>query len=486
MTDSTRSDPATDGAGGVAATSTPELRRVVGAALVGTALEWYDFFVYGTAAALMFGDLFFTDADPGVGTLAALATFGVGFIFRPLGGVLFGHLGDRIGRRATLIITTLIMGIATGLIGLLPTYASIGLWAPALLTVLRICQGLGAGAEFGGASTLLAEHAPPGRRGYYCSYAQTGVQIGLVLGTGAFLLVTFMPEGARESWGWRLPFLVSFALIGVALYVRLRVAESPVFRRVESTRRVVRLPVVEAVRRYPRSVLVGIGAHIGDTALIYTLTVFTVSYATDRLGLEDRTILFGGVIFGTVVIALQPVFGALSDRIGRRPLNIFSVVFAGIFWFPYFLLVNTGEPVLIYLAMVVITALGFAPMVAVQPAFYAELFAARVRYSGFATSRELSTALVGFSPFIAAYLTEQMGGDPWLVAVYLIGTAVVTLVAFLFSAETKDVDITAFDPLQRNLVRSAGTGAGSGGGSGGGTGDRSGEPARERETPDGG
>jgi MHS family shikimate/dehydroshikimate transporter-like MFS transporter len=436
-------------------TANPELRRVVGAALTGTALEWYDFFVYGTAAALMFGDLFFTDADPAAGTLAAFATFGVGFLFRPLGGILFGHLGDRIGRRATLIATTLVMGLATGFIGLLPTYDSIGLWAPFLLLLMRIFQGLGAGAEFGGASTLLAEHAPPGRRGYYCSYAQTGVQIGLVLGTGAFLLVTFMPQGARESWGWRLPFLVSFAMIAVALYVRLRVAESPVFQRVERDKKVVRLPVIEAARRYPRSLLVGVGAHIGDTALIYTLATFTVAYATDELGLTDRTVLAGVCVFGTVVIILQPIFGALSDRVGRRPLNIFSVVFAAVFWFPYFLLVNTGEPALIYLAMVVMVAFGFAPMVAVQPAFYAELFGARVRYSGFASSREVSTALVGFSPLIAAYLTDRAGGEPWTVALYLIATSVVSLVAFLFSAETKDVDIAAFDPLQSDLVRSS-------------------------------
>ncbi|MBB5131501.1 MHS family shikimate/dehydroshikimate transporter-like MFS transporter [Thermocatellispora tengchongensis] len=425
---------------------------------MGTALEWYDFFIYGTAAALVFGDLFFPGDDPAAGTLAAFATFGVGFLFRPLGGIVFGHLGDRIGRRATLIATTLIMGIATGLIGLLPTYDAIGLWAPALLTLLRICQGLGAGAEFGGASTLLAEHAPPGRRGFYCSFAQTGVQIGLVLGTGAFLLVGLMPEGPRESWGWRLPFLAGFAMIAVALYVRLRVAESPVFRRMESTRRVVRMPVLEAVRRHPRGLLIGIGAHIGDTALIYTLATFTVSYATAELGLPGSTVLAGVLIFGVVVIALQPVYGALSDRVGRRPLNIFSVVFAALFWFPYFLLVQTGTPALIHLAMVVMTAFGFAPMVAVQPAFYAELFGARVRYSGFATSRELSTALVGFSPFVAAYLTGLLDGAPWLVAAYLVATALVTLVAFVFSAETKDMDITAIDPGRPETFGAAGSG----------------------------
>ena len=212
------------------ATRGPALRRVVFGALVGTALEWYDFFIYGTAAALVFNVLFFPQSDPVVGTLTAFATFGVGFVFRPLGGIVFGHIGDRIGRRETLILTTLIMGVSTGVIGLLPTYETIGAAAPVLLVLLRILQGLGAGAEFGGASTLLAEHAPPERRGYYTSYAQTGVQVGLVLGTVSFLLVALLPQEDSLSWGWRVPFLLSFLLIAVSLYVCLRVEESPTFR----------------------------------------------------------------------------------------------------------------------------------------------------------------------------------------------------------------------------------------------------------------
>jgi len=203
------------------------LRRVLAGSVVGTALEWYDFFIYGTAAALVFGDLFFNDkAGTGVGTLAAFATFGVGFVVRPLGGILFGNMGDRIGRRETLIVTTLLMGVSTGVIGLLPTYATLGIWAPILLTLMRVCQGLGAGAEFGGASTLLAEHAPKHKRGFYGSFSQLGVQIGLVLGTASFLLVSQLPDDQLNSWGWRLPFLASFLMIFVTLYFRLRVEES--------------------------------------------------------------------------------------------------------------------------------------------------------------------------------------------------------------------------------------------------------------------
>ncbi|WP_433282322.1 MFS transporter [Pseudonocardia xinjiangensis] len=429
-----------------AVTTPVELRRVVSGSLVGTALEWYDFFIYGTAAALVFNVLFFPQSDPAVGTLTAFATFGVGFVFRPLGGILFGHIGDRIGRRETLIITTLVMGVSTGVIGLLPTYDSIGAWAPVLLVLLRVLQGLGAGAEFGGASTLLAEHAPAHRRGFYTSFAQTGVQIGLVLGTVAFLLVGMLPDEQLFSWGWRVPFLVSFLLIAVSLYVRLRVAESPVFRALTAGQQVVKAPVLEALRRYPRNLLIGIGAHIADTAAVYLYATFTVSYATGTLGIPRGTVLTGVIVFGVVVIILQPVYGALSDRIGRRPLNIFSVVFTAAFAFPYFLLLRTEEPVLVVLAFVVATAFGLAPMIAVQPAFYAELFGARVRYTGFATSREIGAALAGFTPLVAAALVSAAGGAPWLVAGYLIVLCLISLVAFVAAPEMKDIDIAAAGP----------------------------------------
>jgi MHS family shikimate/dehydroshikimate transporter-like MFS transporter len=430
------------------------LRRVVAGATVGTALEWYDFFIFGTAAALVFGDLFFDDAA-GSGTLIAFATFGVGFVARPLGGVIFGHLGDRIGRRETLIITTLVMGLSTGAIGLLPTYASIGIWAPVMLVALRILQGLGAGAEFGGASTLLAEHAPNERRGFFCSFAQTGVQIGLVLGTLAFLLVQALPEDQMLSWGWRIPFLAGFVIIGVALWVRLRVEESPVFKEVQRSQRVVKLPIKDALVRYPRSVLVGIGAHVCDTAAAYMYATFTVAYATDQLEMSKSVVLGGVVTYGVLVIALQPVYGALSDRIGRRPINIFSVIFTGLWAFPFFALVSTGEPALLWLALIVAATIGWAPMIAVQPAFYAELFGARVRYTGFATSRELGAAVAGFSPLVSVALLGAGGDEPWLVAAFFVGLAVISLIAFLFSVETRDKDIREIDPAQQEIVSTA-------------------------------
>jgi MHS family shikimate/dehydroshikimate transporter-like MFS transporter len=424
------------------------LRRVVTGALVGTALEWYDFFIYGTAAALVFNVLFFPQSDPAVGTITAFATFGVGFVFRPLGGIIFGHIGDRIGRRATLILTTLVMGLSTGIIGLLPTYDTIGVWAPVLLVLLRVLQGLGAGAEFGGASTLLAEHAPPHRRGYYCSYAQLGVQVGLVLATVSFLLVGLLPEEQLLSWGWRVPFLVSFLMIGVALYVRLRVEESPVFRAMAAEQTIIKLPVLETLRTYPRNLLIGVGAHIADTACAYLYATFTVAYATSTLGISRGTVLTGVIIFGLVVIVLQPVYGALSDRIGRKPLNLFSMAFTAVFIWPFFLLLHTEQPVLVVLALVIATAFGWAPVIAVQPAFYAELFGARVRYSGFATSREVGAALAGFTPLIAAAMVAAAGGAPWMVAAYIAGLCVISLIAFLAAPELKDMDITEAGPTQ--------------------------------------
>jgi MHS family shikimate/dehydroshikimate transporter-like MFS transporter len=432
---------------GIQRTPRKELRRVVSASMVGTALEWYDFFIYGFAVTLVFNKLFFPTSDPAVGTLIGFATFGVGFAVRPLGGFLFGHLGDRIGRRTTLVITTLVMGVSTGLIGLLPTYADIGLAAPIVLTLLRMCQGLGAGAEFGGASTLMAEHAPQARRGFFTSFAQTGVQIGLLMGTVVFLLVDLLPDQTVLAWAWRLPFLVSFGMIAVSLYVRLRVAESPVFTRMTAQQRIVKLPMLDALRTYPRNFLVGVGAHICDTAVIYIYATYSLAYIQGTLDLPRWVGLTGVITFTVIVIVLQPVYGALSDRIGRRPLNLFSVVFTAAFAFPFFAMLDTREPTVIWLALIVATALGFAPMVAVQPAFYAELFGARVRYTGFAASREIGAALGGFSPLIAAALVAQAGGRGWLVATWMVGTAVVSFVAFYFSRESRHVDIAAVDAV---------------------------------------
>jgi MFS family permease len=308
---------------------------------------------------------------------------------------------------------------------------------------MRVCQGLGAGAEFGGASTLLAEHAPRQKRGFYGSFSQMGVQIGLVLGTLSFLLVSQLPDDQLQAWGWRVPFLLSFLMIFVTLYFRLRVEESPVFEQLRERKQVVKLPILETVRRYPRSVAVGAGAHIADTAVIYIYATFLVAYATNELDIDRTTVLTGIVIAAFVGVLLQPVYGALSDRVGRRPLNLFSVIFTALYAFPFWLLVNTGDPVIVTLAVVIGLAGGLGPMIAVQGAFNSELFGANVRYTGFAGSRELGAALVGFSPTLSTALLGWGGGEPWLVAVWMIFACLVSLVAFLASVETRGIDMAA-------------------------------------------
>ena len=293
------------------------------------------------------------------------------------------------------------------------------------------------------------------RQGFFCSFAQTGVQIGLVLGTLSFLLVGLLPDEQLNAWGWRVPFLLGFVMIAVALWVRLRVEESPVFQQVRQSQKVVKLPIVDAIKNYPRSVLVGIGAHVCDTAAAYMYATFTVAYATDQLDMSRGIVLGAVVTYGLLVIALQPFFGALSDRIGRRPLNLFGVIFTGLWAFPFFALVQTGEPVLVWIALIVAATVGWAPMIAVQPAFYAELFGARVRYTGFATSREIGAAIAGFSPLVATWLLGVNGDKPWLVAAFFVGLSIISLVAFLYSRETKGIDMEEIDPTQNELVSDA-------------------------------
>ena len=310
------------------------LRRVVAGATIGTALEWYDFFIYGTAAALVFGDLFFDPAS-GSGTLIAFATFGVGFVARPFGGMLFGHLGDRIGRRETLIITTLVMGLSTGAIGLLRRTPASGCGRRSCSSRCACCRA-SARARSSAARPRCWPSTRRGRAAVLLLVRPDRRADRLVLGTLSFLLVALLPDDQLKAWGWRVPFLLGFVLIAVALWVRLRVEESPVFKEVQRRQTVVKLPLVEAFKRYPRSVLVGIGAHVCDTAAAYMFATFTVAYAVDELGMSKGVVLGAVVTYGILVIFTQPLLGALSDRIGRRPLNLFGVIFTGLWAFPFF------------------------------------------------------------------------------------------------------------------------------------------------------
>jgi metabolite-proton symporter len=428
-------------------------RRVMLASAVGSALEWYDFFIYGTAAALVFGQLFFPKAEPTVGTLLAFATFGVAFIVRPLGGLVFGHLGDKLGRKPVLVMTLMLVGGGTFLIGLLPTYETIGLWAPLLLVLMRLVQGFGAGAEYGGAVILAVEHAPPGKRGLFGSFAPVGVTVGLLLANGVFALVGALPQEDFLSWGWRVPFLLSIVLIVVGFYIRARVAETPAFAEIAAKNKVARAPVKEAVRDHPREFLVVIGARLAENGLGFLFPVFALNYMTQQLGLSKTMVLQGNMLAYAVMLVTLPLFSILSDRVGRRPVYLFGALFSAAFAVPFFLLVNTQSQPLIWLALVLGISVGVGAMFGPQAAYFAELFGTRLRYSGFAFARELGSILAGGpAPFVAKLLLIWAAGQPWGVAGYMIAMALITAIAVYYGPETYRSDIHAEAPPAKVAV----------------------------------
>src|ERR1700675_1563335 len=408
--------------------------RVILAASVGSALEWYDFFLYGTAAALVFGDLFFPNSDPLVGTLLAFLTFGVGFVVRPLGGILFGIMGARFGRKPVLVATLLMIGIGTTAIGVLPTYAQIGYWAPALLVLLRVIQGLGDDAEYGGAVIFLVENAPAQHRGFWGSFAPLGVSIGNLLAAGAFALVTLLPREDLLSWGWRLPFLASFLLIVVGIFVRLRIAETPVFTEAVVARgKIERNPAMEALRRHPRNFMVVLGARLAENGL---------GYVINTLGVPKADALSALMLAFVVELFTIVGFATLSDRIGRRPVYMFGAL-AGVAWaFPFFLLVGTKEWIWIAVAFIGARAVVTAAMFGPQAAYFAELFPPQRRFAGFAFARELGSLLAGGpAPFVAAALVAW-SGSWWPVACYAAGLAALTALAIWAGPETYQESIT--------------------------------------------
>jgi MFS transporter, MHS family, shikimate and dehydroshikimate transport protein len=405
------------------------------ASFVGTTIEWYDFFLYGTAAALVFNKLFFPTFDPLMGTLASFGTYAVGFIARPVGGVIIGHYGDRVGRKSMLVLTLLIMGVATVLIGMLPTYAQAGPWAAVLLVTLRIAQGFGVGGEWGGAVLMAVEHAPPGRRGFYGSWPQIGVPAGLLLSTGVFAIFSRLPDDQLLSWGWRVPFLLSSLLVVVGLLIRLRIVETPAFAAMKGAAKEATIPIMEVLRRYPKQVLVATGARFAENGAFYIYSVFVLVYGTQHVHMDRQTVLSGILLGAAIELAAIPMYGALSDRIGRRPVYLFGAVMTAVLAFPLFWMLDTGSPPLVWLALVASFLFGHAAMYGPQAAFFSELFGTDVRYSGASLGSQLSSVLAGgLSPFIATALLAAYGRDA--LALYLIGLAAVTIVAVAASAET--------------------------------------------------
>ena len=430
--------------GNAAAPDKVMIRRVLLTSMIGTAIEWYDFFLYATAAALVFGKLFFPTFDPTVGTIAAFGTFFIGYVARPFGAIFFGHFGDKIGRKVSLVATLLIMGIATFVIGCLPTYETIGIWAPALLILMRFFQGIGVGGEWGGAVLLVVEYAPADKRGFFGSWPQLGVPLGLLASTGAFALVSNLPQDQFLSWGWRLPFLASFVLILIGLFIRLRVLESPVFQKAKAAGEVgtVKAPLIELFKRYPKQIFLALGTRFATDITFNVINVFVLAYGTTRLGLP-RSMLLNGVMIGaaTALIAI-PFFGWLSDQIGRRKVYMMGAVFVAIYGFVFFYLLETKDQSLIFLAYVGGIALSQASVYGVQSTWFAELFGTRVRYTGASLPYQIAGIITsGPTPLIATYLFATYA-TPWPIAVYIAATAILSLVCAYFLAETYKRDLT--------------------------------------------
>ena len=327
-----------------------KMNRVLVASLVGSSIEWFDYFLYGTVAALVFNQVFFVTEDPAIGTILAYASFALAFFIRPFGGIIFSHIGDRIGRKKTLVLTLSIMGIATFGMGLLPTYQAIGIWAPILLITLRLIQGLGIGGEWGGALLLAVEYAPAEKRGLYGSIPQMGITIGMLLGTIALSIMTLLPEGSFMTWGWRVPFILSALLVVFGLWVRKGIDETPSFKNVQEKGEIPKIPLVTTLKTHWREVLIAIGAKVVETAPFYIFSTFVVSYATTNLGFS-RTATLNAVMIGTIVTTiLIPIMGALSDRVGRKPLYVYGTIAMALYAFPYFWLVNQESVVLLVIA----------------------------------------------------------------------------------------------------------------------------------------
>ena len=406
------------------------------ASFVGTTIEWYDFFLYGTAAALVFNRLFFPMMDPLAGTMAAFGTYAVGFFARPVGGIIFGHYGDKLGRKSMLVTTLMLMGVATVLIGLLPTYSQIGIAAPVLLIALRFVQGVGVGGEWGGAVLMAVEHSHGSRRGFHASWVQAGVPVGLLLANAVFLVASRMDEASFLSWGWRVPFLVGVLLLAVGMFIRLRIVESPVFLEAKKADEGPRLPIMAVLREHRGNVLRAIGARFAENASFYIFTVLVLSYGSQQLGLSQLLVLNAVMAGSAVQLVAIPFFGSLSDRVGRRPVYLGGALFLAVFSFPFFWLLEQRAPALVITA-VIIGLIGHAAMYGPQAAFFSELFGTRVRYSGASLGYQLASPLAGgLAPLIATALLNWSGGKPWPVALYLIGMSLITVLAVWLTKET--------------------------------------------------
>ena len=406
------------------------IRRVVTSALIGATIEWYDFFLYGVVAGLVFNKLYFPTGDPVVSTLLAYTTFAVGFVTRPLGGIVFGHFGDKLGRKSMLILTLMIMGVATFLIGLIPTFDQIGIWAPLLLLLMRICQGIGLGGEWGGAVLMAYEYAPKDKRGYYASLPQVGLAIGLCLASGVVALLSWLLSDEQFlSWGWRIAFLLSGVMVFVGMYIRLAVKETPEFTAIKERNEATQIPFVDMMKRYPGNILKGMGARYIDGVFFNVFGVFSISYLTSTLKISRTQALIGVMAAAVVMIFTIPFFGRLSDRIGRTKVYFWGALLTAASAFPgFWLMTNSGGDImLVWLAIIIPFGVFYASVYGPEAALFCDLFDAKVRYTGISFVYQFSGIFAsGITPIIATALLKAGGGEPWLICLYVVFAGVVS------------------------------------------------------------
>ncbi len=433
-------------------TDRKKMIKVVLGSYAGALMEWYDFFIYGTASALIFNKLFFPQVDALLGTILAFATFGVGFLARPLGGIVFGHYGDKIGRKKILIITIIIMGGGTFLIGLLPTYDQIGIAAPIILTILRILQGIGLGGEYGGAALITIEHAPRGQRGFWGSLPQSATSAGILVATGVFALCTRLPEADLLSWGWRIPFMLSSVLLIIGVFIRSNVPETPEFEKMKAKKKNVNVPLIELFKKYPKNILIAFGARLAETVSSNIFNAFCIAYISTQLGMPKNDALTGILLASVIGLFVCPLYGYLSDKIGRRPIYMAGAAFLVIFAFPFFYFINMRDITILWVAIILGYNLGPTLMFSVQSVFFSELVGTQVRYSGLSIAYQGSAIVGGFTPLIATALLARDGGQPWYVAGYLCLIAFISLICAYLAVETFRQDVSETEEAQEQDI----------------------------------